>query len=686
MIQSVQTVQDTRNRKTQNISACSEYATSCNYDDKFKTDPRINSETSAGELVNILTSYPEFRKTAVIEENSDLFDTEFDTEEEHYHAEIEDDYYDTSRHDECVDSSMAENESCETGAVKIMKIRRIGRRPGSMQLEENATCIAIHEYNPDLTCKIFSLGYALFIQKLSGGYERRTVLWIPDCLKFEFQFNALKKGDKHLWADGNVELSNVAWTVALLLKGTAQLENIVHVTESQKLSAISEKQGNHKNNASAGAMSDNHNVRTEIVDEDSDGATHEENVFALQAHIDTPEMHYDRLESEKEFRKMSSKLRLLEKSFLCGQSYEDKRLYYMHHKNNLSVRKIATKLGIKNHSNVEYHLRTLYKYAQEYFFKMLLGTSAVSLKEQMKEKVEHKLFKSTGNNSRIRIKRKTSAHFTSKLVEMMKRIIAQNYSVMPSEVSEVSACSVSSGLFASSSATLPPVSQHFKLKEMLLSQFGFDFTAHLTIGTKRDLKDRLAEEIRKIPYRKSVKTAHSGKTAVLETDGSDGNTGISHQSRSRVENKEEKRKALLNFERAVFEAVLELLVSEKMVSKEVEEFSENADEANDKADFTKADAAKLLRKVGTQKTRELKKREEHQNRRGIFSRSSKSTLHLTALRTKIEQDLFVSSISVLPMPVKELLEELEQNVNRAIQNEIQCEIKRNLRSIFISWM
>ena len=100
---------------------------------------------------------------------------------------------------------------------------------------------------------------------------------------------------------------------------------------------------------------------TEDANGDGSEAAYEKQTFTLQAHIDTPDMRYAKLETAKEARDTSYKLQLLQKGFLREQSYENKRLYYMHQKNCLSVRAIARILGIKNHNNVEHYLKKLYE-------------------------------------------------------------------------------------------------------------------------------------------------------------------------------------------------------------------------------------------------------------------------------------------------------------------------------------
>ena len=232
--QAAQDTQNTQSDEAQTASTSSEYATHFDAGNKVKLDPRIDDETHTGKLVyKILPSYPEFNETATIEEE----EKSFDAEEERRLAEFGEDYYASSDGNNSdmagsdIDGMKAYDDASDADDdYKKLNIRRIGRRPGCLQLERSATCIAIHVYKPDLICKLFSIGYALLIQNVSEGYERHTVIWIPDCLKFEFPFNELGKGDQHLQANGLVDLEKTAWPVSVLLKGTGQLENIVQVT------------------------------------------------------------------------------------------------------------------------------------------------------------------------------------------------------------------------------------------------------------------------------------------------------------------------------------------------------------------------------------------------------------------------------------------------------------------------
>ena len=226
-VQAVQAAEDTQNTQSdeaQTASISSEYATHFDAGNKVKLDPRIDDETHTGKLVyEILPSYPEFNKTATIEEE----EKSFDAEEERRLAEFGEDYYASSDGNNSdmagsdIDGMKADDDASVTDSddddYKKLNIRRIGRRPGCLQLERSATCIAIHVYKPDLICKLFSIGYALLIQNVSEGYERHTVIWIPDCLKFEFPFNELGKGDQHLQANGLVDLEKTAWPVSALL-------------------------------------------------------------------------------------------------------------------------------------------------------------------------------------------------------------------------------------------------------------------------------------------------------------------------------------------------------------------------------------------------------------------------------------------------------------------------------------
>ena len=789
-VQAVRAVNDTQSDEAQTASTSSGYAT-LSAGNNVKLDPRIDAETHTGKLVyEILPSYPEFRETAIIEEEEKALDA-LDAEEERRLAELGEDYYASSdgNNSDMAGSNIdgmdtdtdAEYVDVDADAAaddyKKLNIRRIGRRPGCLQLEQIATCIAIHVYEPDLICKLFSIGYALLTQILSEGYERRTVIWLPDCLKFEFPFNELGKGDQHLQANGLVELEKTAWTVSVLLKGTGQLENIVQVTNNQNLSDFRKKQEHYKNQVLAKTMSvaDNSNTGNtgnmgstdNMGDTDNeyangDGseavetakAAYEKQTFMLQAHIDTPDMRYAKLEAAKEARDTGYKLQLLQKGFLREQSYENKRLYYMHQKNGLSVRAIAKILGIKNHNNVEYYLKMLYKSEREYLFDTLLDTPLASSKDELGERTMSKLFKIRANTPRVRIRRKISARFTAKVVETMKEIIKREFALMLSEVSKVSAYSVSSASPASlassvSSAQLSgtltkaktemgtgrvfATSSHCEmsekeskrqekrakramrkireelqkgLQERLLNQFECDFIAYLVPETKEDLYEHLAEEVRKIPYRRGAKNAKleiartysQSRNCVKLADGQD-------------EQDEQDIKALFSFEYAVFKSMLETLFAPEYSENLSENPSENTGEtathddnhvmtecenaicvennikaAGNESEVTEvakaAEAAALKHKCETRAELTNTKWKEHKDRKKAFLQSSSNSERQQVLQIELEQDLFVPSICNVSQSLQTLLKALEKTVAQLIQREIQKEVDCKLRLMF----
>ena len=468
-------------------------------------------------------------------------------------------------------------------------------------------------------------------------------------------------------------------------------------------------------------------------DSEAAEAEYEKQTFTLQAHIDTPDMRYAKLETAKEARDTSYKLQLLQKGFLREQSYENKRLYYMHQKNCLSVRAIARILGVKNHNNVEHYLKKLYESEQEYFFKMILDTPLDSLKDELAEKIMSKLFKMCANTPRVRVRRKISACFATKLVEAMKGIIEREFALMLSEVSKevskVSAYSASSVSHAQSSDTLTGAKtemgmgrvfttssdcemcekelkrqekrakkamremreeRQMYLQERLLNQFKCDFIAHLVPETKEDFCDHLAEEIRKIPYRRGAKKMKLGIA------------GTSSQSRNCVKlDDEQDIKALFSFEYAVFKSMFETFFAPECSENLSEDTGETATyddnqvmaecenaicvESNIKTANTEAEIAEVValkRKCEPQGELTVTKRKEHKARRKIFSQASKNCERQRVLQIEIEQDLFVPSIRNVSPAIQTLLRASEKTVAQIIQRDIQKEVDCRLRLMF----
>lgn len=105
-----------------------------------------------------------------------------------------------------------ENISCEA------PLKKPGKRPTAKFLRENIAVIA-----SSFNCTAYSNGYAVYTTDVAT-----TVIWIPDCLSYSYQFTKLEKNELEYLTD-HLDLTadfigGLPWHLAVALRGEDQAE------------------------------------------------------------------------------------------------------------------------------------------------------------------------------------------------------------------------------------------------------------------------------------------------------------------------------------------------------------------------------------------------------------------------------------------------------------------------------
>ena len=90
---------------------------------------------------------------------------------------------------------------------------------------ENGTIESIAPFVETLdgTCKVYANGYAVYSNEIGT-----TVLWLPDCVSFTYQFDELKDAEKDYFPQrseiGEDVMGSQPWFIAVMLKGDHRVE------------------------------------------------------------------------------------------------------------------------------------------------------------------------------------------------------------------------------------------------------------------------------------------------------------------------------------------------------------------------------------------------------------------------------------------------------------------------------
>lgn len=123
-------------------------------------------------------------------------------------------------------------------------LKKYARRPGSNQLRTSVPKIAEKKDGSCSRCEVFSNGYAIY-----DNGDRKTVLWVPDCSSFTYQFTALKDSElEYQKQESNIDeemLGSLPWHCALMLAGEESIErNLSHLRSKGTVSDFDEEEWN----------------------------------------------------------------------------------------------------------------------------------------------------------------------------------------------------------------------------------------------------------------------------------------------------------------------------------------------------------------------------------------------------------------------------------------------------------
>lgn len=124
---------------------------------------------------------------------------------------------------------VTENTTLKELLAMLGTVDRNGKMPTARALrerkQEDGTVKKIRPLaeTPDGGCRVYENGYAVY----SNGCGT-TVLWLPDCCSFTYQFGELSDDEKHYMPQRNVIgaeiLGEQPWYIAVTLRGDHQVE------------------------------------------------------------------------------------------------------------------------------------------------------------------------------------------------------------------------------------------------------------------------------------------------------------------------------------------------------------------------------------------------------------------------------------------------------------------------------
>ena len=638
----------------------------------YCADKRISTMLHVSALVNILLTYEEAREAAIIEK------VEKAEKEKELNVEAEKDFmYDDSsdRDAKSADGTMSDN-----GHNKQVKIKRNGRKPGHIQLLHTAILLAVVELAPGIICEIFSSAYALVTQRISEGYEKHTVIWIPDIAEYTFPFNSLRPSEKHLAANGYTDLSATPWPVAMLLRATSQLENISQVANNKKLNDLRAQQ---KYQVVRTLFAKNSSDGGSNIEECYDIETSEVRSISTQTHVDTPESNYAKLEQQEMYRK----IRLMSKGFLRKLEYDDRRIFYMYYWNNLGARKVAQKLNVKNHSNIQSKVKALRNSIAKHFAKVIFGAdeSISSLKAVTRFEVEQNMFEDNSYLPRTRVRIEFSRCVAIELLKIVEEGINDNCSGKIRSMLSSFSKHATDILGASGTSDTSSTVSDFKrgkrtkreirteeeqekkqaLKELLeehVKHVKDEFLVHMEPTMQIAFLGVLEQKVEKIEILAATyeESARSKRMKVVEMSKSSTSHQIvdenvyenSDSSEACDRNDIEAEATISNFKYNVFRKLIELMHSKEHVPTVV----------MSKEDKEHKEEMRIFRKKS-------------------FAKWASLAVRHNALKEEIQQDLFSPPISDMPTVLK-IFEELAPEMTAFMKNAIQEQTAYNMRLAF----
>lgn len=119
--------------------------------------------------------------------------------------------------------------------------KKTRRRPGAVQLRNEALRIAVKQVGTSVLCEAFVNGYAIY-----DNGNRKTVVWLADCTSVTYSFTKLRDNEKQYQLEkdtvGKDVLGPVPWYIAVSIRGEGIIErNMPHpkslgtMSDSEKL-------------------------------------------------------------------------------------------------------------------------------------------------------------------------------------------------------------------------------------------------------------------------------------------------------------------------------------------------------------------------------------------------------------------------------------------------------------------